>query len=78
MSILVNDPIVAEALLARRRASGGDRFDEVWDGVYGMSPMANNEHQGLLNDLATALTTVIDWQGLGRTLPGANVSHQKF
>ena len=28
---------------AERRAWGGDRFDEVWDGVYVMSPIANNQ-----------------------------------
>ena len=45
MSLLVSDPELKERLLAERRASGGDRYDEVWDGVYVMSPLADDEHQ---------------------------------
>jgi len=77
MSILINDPRLADELLNQRRASGSDRYDEVWDGVYVMSPMANNEHQGLVNELAAALTTCIDWRSRGRTMPGANVSDRR-
>jgi hypothetical protein len=77
MSMMINDQAVIEELLAQRRASGSDLRDEVWDGVYITSPMADNEHQGLINELATALTTVIDWQGLGRTSPSANVSDHR-
>ena len=51
MSILVIDPALSERLLAERRKSGGDRYDEVWDGVYIMSPLANDEHQ----EIATGL-----------------------
>ncbi len=77
MSILINDPIVANELLSERRASGLDRYDEVWDGVYVMSPLANNEHQSLATEIAAAITTQIDWRGLGRTLAGANVSDRR-
>jgi Uma2 family endonuclease len=74
MSIMINDQVLANELLTQRRTSGGDRYDEVWDGVYVLSPMANREHQGLATEFAAAVTTVIDWRGLGRTLAGANVS----
>jgi Uma2 family endonuclease len=33
-----------EALLANRRRSGIDRFDEVWDGVLHVVPMTNHQH----------------------------------
>ena len=54
MSLMVLDERVAEQLLAERRAWGGDHHDEVWDGVYMMSPLPNNEHQ----DLVALLTSV--------------------
>jgi Uma2 family endonuclease len=77
MSILIHDQAFADDLLARRRASGTDVYDEVWEGVYVMSPMANNEHQSLATEFAAAITTVIDWRGLGRTLAGGNVSDRR-
>ncbi len=77
MSILINDELFAIEVLQSRRASGADRYDEVWDGVYVMSPMANNEHQSLTTELAAAISTIIDWQSRGRTLAGANVSDSR-
>ena len=74
MSVFVCDPNIAQPLIQRRKASGLDRYDEVWDGVYVMSPMADNEHQGLATAMAAVLTSQIDWKGRGRTLAGANVS----
>jgi len=74
MPVLVCDPNIAEPLIQQRRASGLDRYDEVWDGVYVMSPIADNEHQKLATQLATVLASQIDWKSLGQTLAGANVS----
>lgn len=76
MSILINDEALANEVLQRRRASGADRFDEVWEGVYVMSPMANNQHQALAAELVIAIGTIIDWKERGQTIPGANVSDQ--
>jgi len=67
MAILVTDPYVEEKLKAEREVSGADRFDEVWDGVYVMPPLANNEHQDLGFDLAVIFHSVI----VG--IPGARV-----
>jgi Uma2 family endonuclease len=77
MSVLVNDTAIAQQLLEQRRASGLDRYDEVWDGVYVVSPMPDNEHQLLVTQLATAFTLLTDCRGLGRTLAGANVSDRR-
>ncbi len=77
MSLMIHDTILANDILARRRAAGADRYDEVWEGVYVMSPLANNEHQGLVTQLSIAIGTVVDWQDLGRTLAGANVSDRR-
>lgn len=77
MSMIINDESVAKELIAKRRASGADRFDEVWEGVYVMAPMANNEHQDLASEFTAILRTMVDWQGLGRTQAGANVSDRQ-
>ncbi len=73
--ILIYDSQLADSLLQQRRLAQADQFDEVWDGVYVMSPMANNEHQELSSELIAVLRTAIDWKGLGKTLGGANVSN---
>ncbi|MCE3017999.1 MAG: Uma2 family endonuclease [Pirellula sp.] len=77
MAVLVCDEEIAEELIAKRQASGGDRYDEVWNGVYVMSPIANNEHQSLATQLACIFGSIIDWRGLGFTLAGANVSDRE-
>ena len=51
----IRDPYEVKRLLRRRRLMGGDRFDEVWNGVYVMSPLADPDHQ----ELATALSGVL-------------------
>jgi Uma2 family endonuclease len=68
------DPRDAEALLQRRKALGLDRHDEVWDGVYVMAPLADDEHQGLVGQLVAILMILIEWPGLGKVRPGVNIS----
>ncbi len=57
MSIVIDDPALSERLLAERRVFDGDRYDEVWDGIYIVSPIPNNEHQ----ELATRLGAAPSW-----------------
>lgn len=40
-------PRVPEDILERRRRSGADQWDEVWDGVLHMPPAPNRHHQDL-------------------------------
>jgi Uma2 family endonuclease len=68
------DEGVMEDLIEDRRRKGVDGHDEVWDGVYVVSPLANNDHQDLLTDLAAILREVIKLEGRGRVQQGANVS----
>ena len=42
---------VPQSLLDRRRQTGEDRFDEMWDGVLHMPPTPTPEHQGLALEL---------------------------
>jgi Uma2 family endonuclease len=76
-TVLVRDPELARRMISYRRRRGLDRWDEVWDGVYVMSPSPNNQHLGLGNNLATILTICVEWDALGRCFPGGNVSDQK-
>jgi hypothetical protein len=63
------DPRIEEQLLENRRAWGGDRFDEVWDGVYVMAPMANLEHQQLMICLGAAFVNAFASQPEIRVFP---------
>jgi Uma2 family endonuclease len=68
------DPRVEERLIAERRATGLDRFDEVWDGVYVMAPWPNDEHQKIVGFLQTVLGILIQLTGRGEVRPGINLS----
>ena len=74
MPILIDNPKLESRILRQRRLSGADRYDEIWEDVYILSPLANDEHQGLVGGLCTVLTTVIAFAGLGLVRPGVNVS----
>ncbi len=77
MPTLVMDPHIEEELLEKRRAWGGDKFDEVWDGVYVMSPLPNIEHQELMANLASAFRNAFATQPEIRVFPGVNVSDRR-
>ena len=55
MAVLITDPILEDQLKAERQLTGADRFDEVWEGVYMMAPLADDEHQDLQLGLASAI-----------------------
>ncbi|MEW4571032.1 Uma2 family endonuclease [Tautonia sp. JC769] len=77
MATLVLDSYVEERLLEQRRASGGDRFDEVWDGVYVMSPLANNEHQLIATQLSGILQIALNFGERGLVFAGVNVTDRQ-
>jgi Uma2 family endonuclease len=74
MAILSVDPIELARLIRERRECGGDRYDEVWDGVYVMSPLADNEHQELGFLLSRAIHSGVGSDERVRVFPGCNVS----
>ena len=57
-------------VLAWRRQTGADRYDECWDGVLHMAPSPNRDHQKLEFGLERALEEL--WSSRGRDL----VCHQ--
>ncbi len=75
MPMLVLDASEERSIRAHRRKSGADRWDEVWDGVYMVMPLPNDEHQEIVAEF------VITFRGaLGRASkirPGVNISDRK-
>jgi len=76
MLTLVTDPQLSASLIQDRQSRGIDHHDEVWEGVYVMSPAPNNEHQDLVGGFIYLLRTVIDQSNLGKVLPGTNITDQ--
>lgn len=74
MSALIADAELKADIIAQRQAAGADRWDEVWEWVYVLMPLPNDEHQGLVAQLTTVLTLGVEWQHLGLVRPGVNVS----
>jgi Uma2 family endonuclease len=74
MVMLVAERELEEQLKAQRRETGADRFDEVWEGVYSMSPIPNIEHQMIVGRLCAIFQVLLDAGGLGTAFPGVNVS----
>ena len=74
MAAIVLDRNLVKRLIRRRRTTGADRYDEVWDGVYVMSPEANNEHQYLGFKLTMAFHLAIEGLAGVIAYPGVNVS----
>ena len=63
--MVLNEPIPVEVtdLLARRRALGLDKHDEIWDGEYHMNAAANIRHARVQALLAHTLITLADASG---------------
>jgi Uma2 family endonuclease len=74
MATLITDPHLEESLKAQRHAWGADRFDEVWEEVYIMSPQPNIEHQELVSDLVGVMRDVVRPPQGGKVFPGINLS----
>lgn len=77
MTLIVNDPEMAEQLKAERRQTGADRFDEVWEGIYMMAPLANNEHLDLQGRFVAALSALVEMDVEYMITPGTNVSDRQ-
>jgi Uma2 family endonuclease len=74
MPVYLTDPDLEERLKAERAESGGDRYDEVWEGVTFMPPLANNQHQSLGTGMAVVFHLALGEVGRGRIYAGVNVS----
>jgi hypothetical protein len=76
--LLILDQDLIREFIQDRRDRGIDQYDEVWEGVYIVPPLATNAHQGLVAVLTVILYNVMVLEGRGRVFPGANVSDRRF
>lgn len=74
MAVVVLDPYEEKPLLERREAAAGSQYDEVWDGVYMLMLLPNDEHQEIVIGLSGIFLITIQWTGLGQARPGINLS----
>ncbi len=77
MAIMVLDPYVEQQIRAERAGSDGDQYDEVWEGVYVVTPLPNDEHQEIVSALDSILQEVVGWPQLGKVRPGVNLSDRE-
>jgi len=78
VATLVIDPNIEQDLIERRRACRGDRYDEVWDGVYIMAALPNIEHQKLVQQICSAFARAFEHNPEIEVLLGANVSDRQI
>jgi Uma2 family endonuclease len=76
-TLRIQDTGLAFTLIRDRQLRGIDEYDEVWEGVYIVPPMANLEHQDLAGDLNDIFHRVIRSENRGRVQAGANVSDRR-
>jgi Uma2 family endonuclease len=75
MTILITDPSIASRLRAERDVSDASRHDEVWEGIYIISPSPNIEHQLLASELWLVFRLVMGAGSLACI--GVNVSDRE-
>ncbi len=74
MLTLVTDPAISRRLIQQRRDAGIDLFDEVWDGMYVMTPAPNDEHQQISMMLVHLLVDTVELTRLGHVRPAINLT----
>lgn len=77
MVSLVTDPLLEERLIEERRNAGVDRFDEVWEGIYVITPPVDDEHQDLVTGISAKLRSAIQEDSRGLVRAGTNISDQR-
>jgi len=74
MATLITDPGLEEQIRARRAEWGGDRYDEVWEGTYMMTPAPNPEHFHIQSRLVAVFQMAVGFSSPAVVLCGLNVS----
>jgi len=64
-------------IIRRRKTTGAFQWDEVWNGVYVMSPLPDVEHQGISGQLVAALLQAVGHLEGVQIYPGLNISDRE-
>ncbi len=78
MDVLISNPAFFRKLIRRWREARVDRFDEVWDGVYVVSPTRTNEHQHVCGKIYFAFEMTIGQTGLGEVRLSSPISDREY
>src|SRR5713101_4397194 len=71
------DPDLTRELVRARQQREVDKYDEVWEGVYVVPPLARNPHQDVATALSGILFNIINLEDRDRVHAGANVSDRR-
>ena len=74
MAVLVTDPDLESHLKAVRRENDSDGHDEVWEGLYVMAPLPNDDHQDIQALFLAMLREALGWDSPAKIRAGVNVS----
>ena len=74
MATLITDPELEQRIRAQRAEWGADRFDEVWEGTYIMTPLPNSEHAEIQMRLGAVLRFALGFDSPVKVYTGVNVS----
>jgi Uma2 family endonuclease len=74
MAVLVTDPDLEKRLKAERQAANSDGHDEVWEGLYMMAPLPNDDHQAIQARFVAMLQEALGWESPAKVRAGVNVS----
>src|SRR4051794_4818631 len=77
MPAIILDPELRRRVIRHRRRIGADRHDEVWNGVYIVSPEADNRHQELGLEFSIAVREALGGRIGGKVYQGVNVSDRE-
>jgi Uma2 family endonuclease len=61
-------------MIEERRRRGMDRYDEVWEGIYHMSPPPTYEHQSIVDGLLVLLKPYAEAHAIGTLSTGLGVA----
>jgi Uma2 family endonuclease len=74
MATMIPDSELERRLIDQRRTWGADKYDEVWEGVYVMAPLPNDEHQEIAARMVRIFGEIMDDAGLARVRAGVNLA----
>lgn len=72
-AVIVN---ISDTVLAERRRTGIDRYDEMWEGILHRTPAPSVEHQRIIRKLLNFLSPPIEQSDRGILEPGINVFNE--
>ena len=74
MATLITDPALEQRVRTERAKRGIDRYDEVWEGTYMMTPLPNLEHAAIQLRLSAVFRAALGFDGPADVYGGINVS----